>query len=132
MKRARLNRVSKSPKRQAELKADALWKAFCLGRDGHICRVCGKPANVVHHIWRKAKGLYAKLRHVITNGISLCGGCHFTIHMDAERGRDMVIKAIGQDAYDQLKERALLSKTDSSKYDPNMAIIELTARRRDG
>ena len=73
VKRKRLRRVSKSPRRKLELKADKLWSEAIRKRDKGICQVCLKPGNNPHHIVTRS---VKHLRHDLSNGILLCAGCH--------------------------------------------------------
>lgn len=54
------------------------WSNSVLKRDHHICQICGRKADVAHHILYKA--LYPQLCLNINNGISLCQGCHYELH----------------------------------------------------
>jgi hypothetical protein len=53
-----------------------LWWDNCVRRDNYTCRVCLTPNSkiVVHHIKRWSD--YKELRHTVSNGITLCQGCH--------------------------------------------------------
>ena len=43
-------------------------------RDDHKCKVCGKPAQDAHHI--TDRHYMPNDGYALSNGISLCGGCH--------------------------------------------------------
>ena len=50
------------------------WRMRVLERDG-ICQMCGSAENlIVHHI--KSFSKHQKLRTEMSNGITLCDGCH--------------------------------------------------------
>ena len=127
-KRKPINRVSKSPKRQAEIEADDLWRDCIRKRDDMTCQYCGKKAveggsNVViqaHHITTRAN---KKVRHSLDNGILLCRGCHkFQAHGNPENFRDFLINRMGQESFDALKLRSNIAR---GKYDPKMNVIAL-------
>lgn len=67
-----------------------------LERDGHKCRICGRPANEVHHIRPKSFG-GSKCNP--RNLICLCGKCHDDIHRQidetvAQTIADTMVKAV--------------------------------------
>jgi hypothetical protein len=86
MKRTRLNRISKSPRRALELEADRLWSSIVLAEGGGKCLYCGKrPGNGAchpHHIVGRANKTY---RHNPNNGISMCWNCHRLIEGDCRQ-----------------------------------------------
>lgn len=58
------------------------WREAVLARDGHRCRRCGGAGNLhAHHVqsWKD----FPQLRLVVSNGVTLCAGCH----MEAEGKR---------------------------------------------
>lgn len=60
------------------------WRQQVFERDNYACVLCkrrGKYLNA-HHIY--AFALYPSLRFDVTNGITLCIGCHKDIHVDEE------------------------------------------------
>lgn len=73
MRRTRLKRVSKSPRRKLEMEADKLWSLAIRKRDKGICQVCWRPGNQPHHIITRS---VRHLRHSLENGVTLCAGCH--------------------------------------------------------
>lgn len=57
------------------------WRKAVFKRDKYTCQLCGdnKGGNLrAHHIKEYAK--YPELRHVISNGITLCEACHIKVH----------------------------------------------------
>lgn len=77
MKRTRLNRVSKSPRRALELKADKLWSDYVRLRANGRCEVCLCAGDDPHHItgrWDKHR------RHDPANGVFLCRKHHQWAH----------------------------------------------------
>lgn len=58
--------------------AMTFWSAAVLKRDKHKCQICGRKAEVAHHILYKAN--YPKLSLNLNNGIALCQGCHYELH----------------------------------------------------
>jgi hypothetical protein len=59
-----------------------LWREQIWERDGYLCQECGKQVKkknrIAHHIldWEN----YPDLRFDISNGLTLCRGCHMKIH----------------------------------------------------
>lgn len=69
-------RVYEETRHTGEYKA---WREACLSRDDYTCQRCGSQDNLhVHHI--KPYSQYPELRHSISNGITLCAGCHKLAH----------------------------------------------------
>lgn len=61
------------------------WRTACLKRDHFQCQHCGSTENLhVHHIKPYAK--YPKLATVVSNGITLCQGCHVKEHRRMRNG----------------------------------------------
>ena len=55
------------------------WRARVYRADGYQCRFCGTNKDLhAHHIKPFAK--YPRLRYIVSNGITLCQGCHSYIH----------------------------------------------------
>lgn len=56
------------------------WREFVFRRDNFTCRVCGKRngSHHPHHILPFAK--YEELRLDVSNGVTLCVGCHKYLH----------------------------------------------------
>lgn len=52
----------------------AAFRDAVFGRDGHVCVVCGAPAQDAHHIIERR--LWPDGGYYIDNGASLCAGCH--------------------------------------------------------
>lgn len=69
------------------------------------CEVCGKPSIQVHHFYYK--GSYGHLRYDLSNGISLCQGCHFVLHArDPKKIEEQIIKVRGIEWYETLKKKS--------------------------
>ena len=55
--------------------ADREWRKAVFERDGYACRECGSRGRLhAHHI--KPYKAFPGLRHVISNGLTLCVPCH--------------------------------------------------------
>lgn len=68
-------------------------------RDDGLCRVCGGIATQIHHVKPKSS---SKGRGVLTNGMSVCNGCHDAIHRDNEKlkfWQNVFEKIYGPDYY---------------------------------
>lgn len=57
-------------------KEDRAWRRAVLDRDRHICQRCGGPGNIAHHL----AGRVGALRHLLSNGMTLCNRCHTWCH----------------------------------------------------
>lgn len=126
-----INKVSKSPKRKAELKADKLWSEYVKLLNGPWCACgCGRQANNAHHIHsRKIK----HLRHDPANGIALNAYCHkFSLsgpHQGPEVFREFLIKRMGEEEYQRLY---ISSQLQKQGYDPVINVIGLTELLKEG
>ena len=80
-------KAEKRLKRRTELEGLELHKRVCLKLNG-ACLLCDKPANVVHHY--RTQGAYAHMKFLIENGISLCNGCHFRLHIGNNALQDKI------------------------------------------
>ena len=80
-------RQSIEGRRSAEYKA---WRAAVFARDEFTCRVCGERGGRLnaHHI--KKYSVFPELRYDISNGITLCEGCHKEVH---RREREVYLNA---------------------------------------
>ena len=126
MKRSRLRRVSTSPRRKLERKADKLWSAAIRKRDKGICQVCLKPGNQPHHIVTRS---VKHMRHDIDNGVLLCAGCHtlglHSAHKRPESFRAWLIKHCfkSQEGFDAFMRVSNIPR----KPDYAMAVLGLEA-----
>lgn len=64
------------PTRQGKL--GRAWVSGVMARDSGICRVCGKPATIAHHICLREDFPRAALEP--WNGVAVCKPCHNRIH----------------------------------------------------
>lgn len=70
-----------------------VWQAtrqYILTRDRGLCRICGKPAEEVHHIVHLTPASMGDISITLNpdNLIAVCRDCHFDIHrQDAMKGR---------------------------------------------
>lgn len=71
--RKRLRKVSKSPKRQKELREDREWAKAVRDRAGNRCEYCGRHGTQAAHIVGRRNKV---LRHNSLNGVALCPTCH--------------------------------------------------------
>ena len=75
-------------------------RRFVLMRDRYVCRICGRPAQEVHHkIHLAPENIWdTKVTLNPDNLVSLCKDCHFAQHIeDKEAGKR---KAHGRSAGD--------------------------------
>jgi len=113
-------RKKKRPRSEKKILSDELdhlGSQVCRKQWQGYCALCGNPGNQQHHYF--GKRAYPWLRWDPDNLVWLCWQCHICrIHHEAEteRARDAIIKRIGQDGFDRLKERSVkhqkLSLTD--------------------
>ena len=87
-------------KKRLRSKADVLWFRLLLKRNP-TCLLCGKPAQQVHHFF--SKNTHGYLRCNLDNGISLCRGCHFTLHHKDPSLSAEIVEIKGKEWYDSLK-----------------------------
>lgn len=67
-------------KQQRNTKEYIEWRTNVFKRDNFTCQICGQVGRILnaHHIKSFAK--YKKLRHTVSNGITLCKECHKRVH----------------------------------------------------
>lgn len=54
------------------------WKKECIIRDDYTCQICGSSEKLqVHHI--ESARYNPELRYIVSNGVTLCKKCHFTM-----------------------------------------------------
>ena len=60
----------------------ANWRSKVFKRDRYKCQLCEKVGGYIeaHHI--KLKSVSPELIFILTNGITLCGACHKSIHKE--------------------------------------------------
>lgn len=74
------NKPTKDKWGRTRRKADLLWSKAVRERDNYTCQKCGVHNLHIptHHIATRRRR--PDLKHVIENGISLCGSCHSWVH----------------------------------------------------
>ncbi len=126
MKRTPLKRstfkVRKTPVKALIKKADKLWGEAVRLRDKHTCQRCGKLGTNPHHIFTRS---IKHMRHDLSNGVTLCPGCHTlrpdSAHKGPEHFRDWLIKYKGEASLKSLKDWSLIT----AKPDYNASILYL-------
>ena len=86
-KREKKLKAERLLKKRKEREALELHKEVCL-KLNKACLLCDKPASVVHHY--RPQGAYAHMKFLIENGISLCAGCHFRLHIGNNALQDKI------------------------------------------
>ena len=68
------------------------WRTKIFKRDRYTCQLCEKVGGYIeaHHI--KLKSVFPELIFSPTNGITLCGKCHKSIHREDEGHKRYVRK----------------------------------------
>lgn len=61
-------------------KADKDWQAAVRERDGRLCQRCGVFEEHIHTHHIALRSQRPDLKHVVDNGICLCGSCHRWVH----------------------------------------------------
>jgi len=54
------------------------FRLKAMERDNYTCQKCNKKGNIVHH--KKPRKLFPKMCFWFSNVITLCRGCHNSIH----------------------------------------------------
>lgn len=55
------------------------WRSAVYSRDNYTCQACGKTGRHLHADHIKAWADYPELRYEISNGRTLCRGCHYEV-----------------------------------------------------
>jgi len=78
------------------------------------CAICGKEQigtdKVVFHGHHVISRRYSAGRWSLDNGLCCCQSCHFLEKPDPERFRDMILRAIGENKFNELKERFMVTQ----------------------
>lgn len=103
--------MKKSPKKIPVKKIsvkqlDTLWSKKIRDKYEGKCAVCGATPVQAHHIFSRS---YKSTRWDLDNGIALCYKHHFFLaHSKFEEFRDFLFEHIGEERYNQLKEKSRL------------------------
>lgn len=93
-------RMTISPAQEKAL--DTLWAIAVKARAGYKCEKCFKNEGLqAHHAVGKRRN--KTLRHVVSNGFSLCAGHHMWSEQDGIDFAQWAIKQRGQKWWDDLK-----------------------------
>ena len=105
-------------------KADIEMSHFVRDRDKGKCFFCGKEGSQNSHFWGRNT---SATRYLEDNCDYVCGGCHMR-HEANKQGiyREMKIKQLGQERYDELKKIYYQSKM--SRREAVIACMELLAQ----
>lgn len=58
------------------------WREEVFNRDNHTCQLCNVRGGILHPHHIKGFAEYEDLRFEVSNGITLCKGCHHLIHLE--------------------------------------------------
>lgn len=78
----------------AEYLATELWigiRAAVFKRDEHRCKLCGKDANVIHHVNYEETTL---LGVTLDGMVSVCHDCHKKVEFDSKNKKRTLVQAI--------------------------------------
>lgn len=56
-----------------------IWRASVFERDNYTCQICGIMGKIINANHIKKFSDYPEIRLELTNGITLCKNCHFTL-----------------------------------------------------
>ena len=121
MKRTQF-KTKKTTQRTLCKQADKLWSQAIRLRDKDICQKCKRPGNNPHHIFTRS---IKHMRHLISNGVCLCAGCHTlgreSAHKGPEAFRDWLIEYLGEAEFEMLKRQSQMV----IKPDYNLSVLFL-------
>jgi len=95
----------KTPEAKIIEEIDLIDSDICLITNGFVCILCGGKASFTHHFFHKKS--HGVLRFEPDNHCPVCYSCHrYQIHSkgDTEQLRDNLIRRIGREGFDRLKE----------------------------
>lgn len=103
-KSAKKKRVS--PIKKLENDCFTLWSRCIIARD-KTCRYTNSDERLsAHHIRSRT---HHSTRFSLDNGIALSWKVHFLQKANPEKFQDMVVEIIGQEKYEELKQRSLVT-----------------------
>ncbi|MCK9525868.1 MAG: HNH endonuclease [Limnochordia bacterium] len=95
-----MTKSTKTERKKLDTDILKLW-SLCVRTKQRQCQICGSDYRLqAHHIIGRA---YKRGRYDLSNGLCICSGCHFKEKTRPEEFRDLVIGAIGQERFDDLK-----------------------------
>jgi len=88
-------------------------REYALKRDNYLCRICGKPAEEVHHVRHLSPENIGDVRVSLNpdNLVCLCRACHFDQHLEDKRA--------GKKAQNR-------NFTDEYAFDENGLLVRIT------
>jgi hypothetical protein len=103
-------KIKKPNRKKLIFEADKLWASIVKERDGK-CIYCGSTRNLnAHHIFTKAR--HGNLRWEVSNGVTLCAGCHtFGVHINPAPYMLEIIEYVGNDTMERLRVQAQTKPT---------------------
>lgn len=99
-----------------------LWqdtREYIMQRDVYLCRICGAPAEEVHHIEHLTPENIKDPQVTVNpkNLISLCKDCHFTQHGgDKRRGIQAKSRQLQQSEYEFDENGMLIRRAEPPGY----------------
>ena len=115
-------KLAPTPRKKVKKECDTLWSKCVRLRDSK-CRWCEKnDTRHAHHIFSRR---YMATRHLMKNGLGLCGGCHMAMHEFPERARDEFYIKKMPDKYLELKKSAKFgAKITLADLEETLEILE--------
>jgi hypothetical protein len=102
----------KTPRKKLDEKCLILWSKII--RLPQTCAICCKTQSesnpVIFHGHHLISRRYAAGRWSLENGVCLCQSCHFIEKPDPEKFRDNILRAIGENKFNELKSKFMQTK----------------------
>ncbi len=107
------------PDRDYDSDAYRKWRKGVFARDRFKCQMPGCPGRNrrlnAHHIRRWAS--YPELRFIISNGITLCHGCHEKVTGNEEQFEPVFLKAVAMKGDSDIRLRLMLGRLGPAPKD---------------
>lgn len=116
--------MKQTERKKLKKKLDTLWSKLVKDKANNTCERCFSQAKRLnsHHLVSRR---YIQTRYNLSNGISLCVGCHFYAHQNSLEFSKWVIEKKGEDWYNRLQ----LKKQALTKVDLKMVEIVLNEEK---
>ncbi len=125
----------KTPRKKLDEKCLKLWSEIV--RLPQVCAICGKHQSTLNHVVFQGHHIisrrYTAGRWSLENGLCICQSCHFIEKPDPEKFRDNVLRAIGENKFNELKAK-YMNICKVSEYDLGLIYegLKLELKKRKG